>query len=441
MDIIEKYLKNKEDLLKIDENDIFSCFEKQYEEQNFLNFYKLFKKELTNKINENDNKIIKKEFLRYDSKIKKINNLISMFKNYISDLENIKTELLIKKVDFIAKLNQPEQRSKQWYDMRHDMLTASDIGALLGYSKYNNRNSVIKKKCGEGPKFRGNIFTLHGQKYEEVAKQIYELRYDKHVDEYGLIQHPTIPILGASPDGISTNGIMLEIKCPPKRKITGVVPPHYWVQMQVQLQVCSLDQCDFIECLIEEYEDEEEYNEDIFDPEDFEYYDILPKTFDINFINVSNDRKTVFGLEKGIIGEIRIMNEENKYESQFFYPPFNLTTEGQIKWLEDKEKELEINIEFVYWKLSFSSVVNVMRDDKWWEENKVEENLYNTWDEIVKRREELKNRDDGFTIDLSSLKISKDEENVFFKDLPNCEISSDEEDENNFNNCLLSDSD
>ena len=185
----------------------------------------------------------------------------------------------------------------------------------------------------------------------------------------------------------------------------------------------------------------EEYYEDVFDPEDFEYYDILPKTFDINFINVPNDRKTVFGLEKGIIGEIRVMNEENKYESKFFYPPFNLSTEGQIKWLEDKEKELQINIEFVYWKLSFSSVVNVIRDDKWWEENKVEENLYATWNEIVQRREELENKDDGFTVDLSKLEITKDEENVFFKDLPNCEISSDEEDEDNLNNCLLSDSD
>lgn len=431
---ISDFLDDKEDLLKIEENDIIECFEKQYEEKNFLTFYKEFKEELLNKINEKDNKIIKKEFLRYNSKIDKINNLISTFKNYINDLEIIKTEILIKKVKFIEKLNQPEQRSKEWYQIRENMLTASDIGALLGYSKYNNRNSVIKKKCGEGPKFKGNKYTLHGQKYEEVAKQIYEIRYNKQVDEYGLIQHPKIPILGASPDGISKDGIMLEIKCPPKRKITGIVPPHYWVQMQVQLQVCSLEQCDFIECLIEEY-DEEEYNEDIFDPEDFEYYDIIPKTFDINHINIPNDRKTIFGLEKGIIGEIRVLNEEDKYESQYFYPPFNLTTNEQIQWLENKEKELNLNIEFVYWKLSFSSVVNVMRDDKWWEENKVEENLYNTWEEILKRREYNKNHEENI-VDLSSLKITKEPD--YFKDLPNCEISS-EEDENDL--CLLSDDD
>lgn len=434
MEYIEKYIENTDDLLKITEEDIIKCYEKQHVEQNFFNFYKMFKNELMDKINSIDNKDIQKEFLKYDDKIDNINNMIETFNNYIKDLKKIKTEILTKKVEFIAKLNQPEQRSKQWFDMRKNMLTASDIGALLGYSKYNNRNSVIKKKCGQGPVFRGNKYTLHGQKYEEIASQIYELRYNKKVDEYGLIQHPKIPILGASPDGISTDGIMLEIKCPPVRKITGEVPPHYWVQMQVQLQVCTLDQCDFIECLIEEYDDEEDYKDDTFEIEDFEYYDILPKTFDINHIKVPNNRKTVYGLEKGIIGEIRVMNEENKYESKFFYPPFNLTTEQQVKWLENKERELEINIDFCYWKLSFSSVVHVMRDDKWWEENKVVENLYNTWEEIVERREKIES-DDINTVDLSDLKITKEPD--YFKDLPKCEISSDEED----TICLLSDDD
>ena len=432
MEIIEDYINKSEDLLKIDENDIIKCFEKQ-NEINFIDFYKYFKKELKEKINEKDNEIVKKEFKKYNKKIKKINNLIKNFKKYIDDLDNIKTEILKKKVKFLEKLNQPEQRSKQWYDMRYDMLTASDIGSILGYSKYNNRKSVIKKKCGEGSIFKGNKYTLHGQKYEEVAKQIYELRYNKEVDEYGLIQHPTIPILGASPDGISKEGIMLEIKCPPRRKITGIVPPHYWVQMQVQLQVCSLEQCDFIECLIEEYEDEEDYYEDVFDEEDFEYYDILPKTFDINHIKVPNDRKTVYGLEKGIIGEIRVLTEKNNYESKFFYPPFNLNTEEQIKWLEDKEKKLKINIDFIYWKLSFSSVVNVMRDDKWWEEYKVEEKLYDTWKEILERREELEDENNQFTVDLSNLKITTEPD--YFKDLP--VLSNKEE----LEECLISDSD
>jgi len=431
-DFIKNYLVNK-DLLEINDNHILECYNQLEDKVSFQSFYKTFSDYLIKKIDEKDYEIVKEEYKKYD--LNKINTIINKFQDYINNLNNIKKELLIKKVNFIGTLKQPEQRSKQWYDMRKNMLTASDIGAILGYSKYNNRNAIIKKKCGLGPKFRGNKYTLHGQKYEEIAKQIYELRYNKVVHEYGLIQHPEIEILGASPDEISTDGIMLEIKCPPKRKITGEVPEHYWVQMQVQLQVCQLDQCDFIECLIEEYDDFEDYEDDVFEEEDFEYYDILPKTFDINHIKVPNDRKTVYGLEKGVLGEIRELNEENKYESKFFYPPFELNTKEQIKWLEDKEKEIGKEIKLDYWRLSFSSVVHVMRDDKWWVSKKVVENLEDTWEEILKTREEIDEESDGITVDFSNLNL--DNNNDYFKDLPKCELSSDED---ILGGCLLSDS-
>ena len=47
--------------------------------------------------------------------------------------------------------------------------------------------------------------------------------------------------MGASPDGITDDGVMVEIKCPPKRKFTKTVPPHYKMQVLGQLEVCNLD--------------------------------------------------------------------------------------------------------------------------------------------------------------------------------------------------------
>ena len=41
------------------------------------------------------------------------------------------------------------------------------------------------------------------------------------------------------------NGRMLEIKCPYSRVINGIVPDNYEVQMQIQLEVCDLEICDF----------------------------------------------------------------------------------------------------------------------------------------------------------------------------------------------------
>ena len=121
----------------------------------------------------------------------------------------------------------------------------------------------VIKKCGKkGPKFTGNIHTEWGVKYEDVAVKLYELRNNTKVHEFGIMEHPTYKFISASPDGISVEGIMLEIKCPPKRKITGIPPRHYWMQMQIQLEVCDLEYCDFLECKITEYSGINEYLED-----------------------------------------------------------------------------------------------------------------------------------------------------------------------------------
>ena len=48
---------------------------------------------------------------------------------------------------------------------------------------------------------------------------------------------------------------MVEIKCPPRRKFTKTVPSHYWMQVQGQLEVCGLDECDFFQVKIDELVD------------------------------------------------------------------------------------------------------------------------------------------------------------------------------------------
>ena len=57
---------------------------------------------------------------------------------------------------------------------------------------------------------------------------------------------------------------MVEIKCPPKRKFTKTVPLHYLMQVQGQLEVCDLDECDFFQVKIEEYDSFDEYCKDTF---------------------------------------------------------------------------------------------------------------------------------------------------------------------------------
>ena len=54
----------------------------------------------------------------------------------------------------------------------------------------------------------------------------YEIRNKTSVIEFGCLPHP-IYTIRCFPDGITPDGIMLEIKCPYSREIKGY-PPIYW---------------------------------------------------------------------------------------------------------------------------------------------------------------------------------------------------------------------
>ena len=80
--------------------------------------------------------------------------------------------------------------------------------------------------------------------------------------EFGSIPHPELHMVSASPDGITPKGVMIEIKVPIKRHITGIPPIYYWIQMQQQMQVCNLDRVDFVECKITEYLNKNDFLKD-----------------------------------------------------------------------------------------------------------------------------------------------------------------------------------
>jgi hypothetical protein len=70
-------------------------------------------------------------------------------------------------------------------------------------------------------------------------------------DGLGRVKHQTLPRLGASPDGLITEGSragrLLEIKCPISRIIDGKIPIRYYCQMQLQAEVCDVDAVDYVE--------------------------------------------------------------------------------------------------------------------------------------------------------------------------------------------------
>lgn len=165
------------------------------------------------------------------------------------------------KINKLLEIPQYEQRSDMWFKQRENKLTSSDAGTVLGLNPYSKPHEVLFKKCGHDPKpFVGNVATLHGQKYEDQAIDKYcELTGQTNYN-FGLIPHEDVHNnkdyywLAGSPDGISLSNkndrppILLEVKCPYRRKITaGKIPEYYLPQVQLNLFICDLDVADFIE--------------------------------------------------------------------------------------------------------------------------------------------------------------------------------------------------
>jgi len=294
------------------------------------------------------------------------NNLVismdsNLTKEYIKDrlskIENYKKQLkIIKDIPVII------QRSDEWFSVRKNLITSSDMAQALNKGKFGSQKEFLIKKINNLVENNNtyiqsdNPALLWGVKYEEVANKLYMKRNRVNVFEFGLIKHPTIDFFGASPDGISELGIMLEIKCPFKRKIDGSIPEQYWMQIQGQLEVCNLEECDYLECKLRQYKNEDEFLSD-------SHTDYI-LTEDLN--------------EKGIMIEYKKDGERN-----YLYSDLNKTNSELVQWKEDVITEFDYSIEYeiIYWRLDEYFCKRVYRDTEFF--NKNIENLKFLWDKIL----------------------------------------------------------
>lgn len=184
---------------------------------------------------------------------------------------------LKRKIVALDSIQTPAQRTQEWYETRYNLLTASNLWKALGTEA--QQNQLIVEKCVPFDKFRedcqrqssGSINSDNpmawGQKYEPLTAILYQRRNSVVLGEYGCIVHPEYPFLGASPDGIVSTvesalyGRMVEIKNIVNREIDGVPSQAYWTQTQIQMEVCDLDECDFVETRFKEVTTKQEWDE------------------------------------------------------------------------------------------------------------------------------------------------------------------------------------
>jgi putative phage-type endonuclease len=301
---------------------------------------------------------------------------------------------------FLLLQKQPEQRSPEWYILRKNLITASSASSLLikdydtcnDYlniypdsnlkidgnccNPYSSRIDYLLDKCRSTPSvFKGNVATYWGQKYEPIVTTLYSLNHKTKVYEFGLLVHPQYTnknnhVIGASPDGITEDGIMIEIKCPYRRKINGIPPFYYWIQVQLQLEVCNLEYCDFVEYEFTEYGTKLEFMDDITIEQP-----VLEKGLYIQIETIPDEqsRRVYIYPPENIYKNITELFKwvDNTIEDYIYKHNYNViyATDSMLLCSANDLQNYNIinkfNIKIIYWKVHKRNIERIQRNRKW----------------------------------------------------------------------------
>lgn len=151
-----------------------------------------------------------------------------------------------------------DQRTEEWFQQRLGKVTASRVSDVMAKTKTGygaaRKNYMMQLLCERLTGTAEEGFTSgpmqRGIDLEPMARSAYEVDKGVSVVEVGFIDHPTIKMAGASPDGRPGDGL-LEIKCPNTATHidflrTGKVDSKYFWQMQMQMACAEVAWCDFV---------------------------------------------------------------------------------------------------------------------------------------------------------------------------------------------------
>ena len=152
-----------------------------------------------------------------------------------------------------------EQGSPEWHAMRAGKVTASKLADLLaktktgwGASRANYMAQLVAERLtGQVADSFKSPAMEWGTATEAEARQTYEFYQDCIVAPVDFVPHPTIPMSGASPDGLLGTDGVLELKCPNtsthiETLLGQSVPGKYMWQVQWQLACTGRRFADFV---------------------------------------------------------------------------------------------------------------------------------------------------------------------------------------------------
>lgn len=153
-----------------------------------------------------------------------------------------------------------EQGSPEWFAARIGKVTASRVADIIARTKTGasaSRANYMAQLVAE--RLTGNVaatFTSAemnwGTATEPEARAAYAFRTDLDVVEVGFIEHPTIAMTGASPDGLVGADGLVEFKCPNTAThidtlLGDPIPAKYITQTMWQMACCPERRwCDWV---------------------------------------------------------------------------------------------------------------------------------------------------------------------------------------------------
>lgn len=147
------------------------------------------------------------------------------------------------------------QLTEDWFEARRGKVTSSRISDVLAGGKGITRTKyleqlAIERLTGKTHNTFQNPYMTNGIEQEPIARSIYEATHDL-VIEIGFCDHPTIPMTGASTDGlVGADGIIeiktrephIQIEFALSRKIDTAA----FCQIQWGLECSAREWCDYI---------------------------------------------------------------------------------------------------------------------------------------------------------------------------------------------------
>lgn len=135
-----------------------------------------------------------------------------------------------------------------WLARRRELVTASDVAAILGADERRSAFSVWASKVGDVP-FEDSIDMARGRRFEAVIGEEYAIQTGRPVypkaDPFEIAIHPDYPFIGATldmqtarDDGGETAPLQIKMAIGSARAWREEPPTGYLVQVQIEI-ACS----------------------------------------------------------------------------------------------------------------------------------------------------------------------------------------------------------